>query len=121
MKINYLAYINFGFGFISFLTGIIPFIVFISTIFGAISGNYPLGYDELSNNYLSWVLKTDYGIVFSCVFILLGLSTNVVGFIASIVINDKLQRGISFLGNVFGVFGIIGNLITLVITLVPKS
>src|SRR5690349_7794491 len=99
-KINYLAYLNISLGFISLLTGLIPLIIFISTIgyavtrlsfwdsyvFTALGGFY---YDWIWGHYTSFFVS-------SCICVFLGVSTFPIGLVALIYINDKLLRGIAF-------------------------
>jgi hypothetical protein len=124
-KINYLAYLNISLGFISFLTGLIPLLIFISTIgyaltrlsfwdsyvFTALYGFY---YDVMRNHHPVFFVST-------LIFILLGIFTFPTGLVSSMYINDKLLRGIAFLGNTLGTLGIVGNLIGLVLTIIPTS
>lgn len=124
-KINYLAYLNITLGFISFLTGLIPLLIFISTIGSALTRSHfwdSYIFTSLGGFYYGWMWGHHISFfISSCICIFFGLSTFPVGLVALIYINDKLLRGVAFVGNTLGALGIVGNLIGLVLTIIPTS
>jgi hypothetical protein len=105
-KMSWLAYVNLGLGFLAFSSGLVPLATLVSAILGWDVTAAPV-IGPLTLKYFDGIGGKNFYAI-SITGIIFGIATLIIGFIASISITEKKQRGIAFLGNILGILGLIG-------------
>ena len=114
-NIGWLAVVNVGIGTLAFLSGLPLLVVFTGLLVGG--DNWAARVDQLIKGYFQWVslIGANDVPVIGITGFALGLVTLILGFITSISLQEKMKRGIAFVGTILGALGMVGNTISIIL------